>query len=276
MRSEDPVIEARGLAKRYVRDRGPAVDSMGLHHLIGEIFGMPLRAARRAWSPSNREGAGDGAETFWALEDVSFDLRAGETLGVIGENGAGKSVLLKILARITPPTRGTATVRGRIGAMLEVSAGFHYELTGRENVFLSGAILGMSQREIAVRLDRIIEFAEIADAIDTPVKRYSSGMAARLAFSVAAHLDAEIMLVDEVLAVGDAGFRQKCLDAMRGIARSGRSIVFVSHELDMLERLCDRAILIDHGRIRADGPPGELLDIHRNDLRPASSDGSSR
>ena len=178
-------------------------------------------------------------------------------------------MLLKVLARITPPTRGTAIVRGRVGAMLEVSAGFHHELTGRENVYLSGAILGMSQRKIASRFDRIVEFAEIEDAIETPVKRYSSGMTARLAFSVAAHLDAEIMLVDEVLAVGDTGFRTKCLDTMRSLARSGRSIIFVSHELDMLERLCDRAILIDHGRILADGEPGTLVGMHRNDVDAA-------
>jgi lipopolysaccharide transport system ATP-binding protein len=149
--------------------------------------------------------------------------------------------------------------------MLEVSAGFHHELTGRENVFLSGAILGMSQREIAGRFDRIVEYAEIEDAIDTPVKRYSSGMTARLAFAVAAHLEAEIMLVDEVLAVGDTAFRAKCLDTMRSLARSGRSIIFVSHELDMLERLCDRAILIEHGRIVADGPPKNLVGLHRGD-----------
>ena len=265
MPSDLPMIEARGLSKRYRRDRGRIVESMGMHHLLGELASMPWRAARRALDPGDQDRSPRDDGMFWALDDVSFDLRAGETLGVIGENGAGKSVLLKLLARITPPTRGTAIVRGRVGAMLEVSAGFHHELTGRENVYLSGAILGMSQREIAARLNRIIDFAEISDAIDTPVKRYSSGMTARLAFSVAAHLDAEIMLVDEVLAVGDTAFRTKCLDAMRSLARSGRSIVFVSHELDMLERLCDRAILVDHGRILDDGEPGTLIGRHRSD-----------
>ncbi|MCP4795194.1 MAG: ABC transporter ATP-binding protein, partial [Phycisphaeraceae bacterium] len=211
MPSDQPLIEARGLSKRYRRNRGRIIESMGMHHLLGELAGMPWRAVRRILSPTEPARSSDDDGTFWALENASFDLHAGETLGVIGENGAGKSVLLKILARITPPTEGTATIRGRVGAMLEVSAGFHHELTGRENVFLSGAILGMSQREIAARLNRIIDFAEISDAIDTPVKRYSSGMTARLAFSVAAHLDAEIMLVDEVLAVGDTAFKAKCL-----------------------------------------------------------------
>lgn len=265
MRSEPPMIEARGLSKRYRRDRGRIVESMSMHHLLGEIAGMPWRTVRRVLRPAALTRPAEDDGVFWALEDATFDLHAGETLGVIGENGAGKSVLLKLLARITPPTRGTAIIRGRVGAMLEVSAGFHHELTGRENVFLSGAILGMSQREIAGRFDEIVEFAEMRDAIDTPVKRYSSGMTARLAFSVAAHLDAEIMLVDEVLAVGDTAFRVKCIDVMRSLARSGRSIIFVSHELDMLERLCDRAILIDHGRIIADGEPGALVGLHRND-----------
>ena len=272
MPSDQPLIEARGLSKRYRRDRGRIIESMGMHHLLGELAGMPWRIVRRMLHPTEPARSSDDDGTFWALENASFDLHAGETLGVIGENGAGKSVLLKILARITPPTRGTAIIRGRVGAMLEVSAGFHHELSGRENVFLSGAILGMSQREIAARLNRIIDFAEISDAIDTPVKRYSSGMTARLAFSVAAHLDAEIMLVDEVLAVGDTAFKTKCLDAMRSLARSGRSIVFVSHELDMLERLCDRAILIDHGRILADGPPGEVVGLHRNTADAADTE----
>ncbi len=270
MPSDLPMIEARGLSKQYRRDRGRIVESMGMHHLLGELAGVPWRTAHRMLRPTGPARSSQDDGMFWALEDASFDLHAGETLGVIGENGAGKSVLLKVLARITPPTRGTATIRGRVGAMLEVSAGFHHELTGRENVFLSGAILGMSQREIAARMDRIVDFAEITDAIDTPVKRYSSGMTARLAFSVAAHLDAEIMLVDEVLAVGDTAFRAKCLDAMRSLARSGRSIVFVSHELDMLERLCDRAILIDHGRIVADGAPQDLVALHRNDVDTAT------
>ena len=271
MPSDQPLIEARGLSKRYRRNRGRIIESMGMHHLLGELAGMPWRAVRRMLRPTEPARSSDDGK-FWALENASFDLHAGETLGVIGENGAGKSVLLKILARITPPTEGTATIRGRVGAMLEVSAGFHHELTGRENVFLSGAILGMSQREIAARLNRIIDFAEISDAIDTPVKRYSSGMTARLAFSVAAHLDAEIMLVDEVLAVGDTAFKAKCLDAMRSLARSGRSIVFVSHELDMLERLCDRAILLDHGRILADGEPGALVGMHRSDVDAADTE----
>ena len=272
MSSDPPMIEARGLSKRYRRDRGRIIESMGMHHLLGELAGMPWRTVRRMLRPTEPARSPDDDGTFWALENATFDLHAGETLGVIGENGAGKSVLLKLLARITPPTRGTAIIRGRVGAMLEVSAGFHHELTGRENVFLSGAILGMSQREIAGRFDEIVEFAGMRDAIDTPVKRYSSGMTARLAFAVAAHLDAEIMLVDEVLAVGDAAFRAKCLDTMRSLARSGRSIIFVSHELDMLERLCDRAILIDHGRIIADGEPGTLVGLHRNDADAADTE----
>ena len=275
MPSEPPIIEARNLSKRYRRTHEPTVESMGMHHLLGDIAALPWHLARRAFSSRPRHDASVADDSFWALKDISFDLHRGETLGVIGSNGAGKSVLFKILAQITPPTRGTAILRGRVGAMLEVTAGFHEELTGRENIFLSGAILGMTQRSISSRIDQIVEYAGVEDAMDTPVKRYSSGMSARLGFSVAVHLNAEIMLIDEVLAVGDAAFRAKCLETMRSLAASGRSIIFVSHELDMLERLCDRAILIDRGVLLEDGDPRDLANRHRalskNDSEACSS-----
>ncbi len=200
-----------------------------------------------------RARLGRGGE-FWALRDVSFDIPRGEMVGFIGRNGAGKSTLLKILTRITEPTAGRAEIRGRVGSLLEVGTGFHPELTGRENVFLNGAILGMRREEIRAKFDEIVDFAGVAHFIDTPVKRYSSGMAVRLAFAVAAHLDAEILLVDEVLAVGDAEFERKCLRKMNTVARDGRTVLLVSHNLTAVQRLCRRVIWLDQGQITADGP----------------------
>lgn len=199
------------------------------------------------------------SDRFWALRDVSLEVQPGEVVGVIGRNGAGKSTLLKILSRVTPPTSGRVTVRGRLGALLEVGTGFHPELTGRENVFLNGTILGMTRREISARFDEIVAFSGIERFLDTPVKRYSSGMKVRLAFSVAAHLEPEVLLVDEVLAVGDAEFQRKCIARLEEIGRSGRTILFVSHNLSAVKRMCDRAYLIDAGRIVADGPSGEVV-----------------
>jgi lipopolysaccharide transport system ATP-binding protein len=212
-------------------------------------------------------------ESVWALEDVSFELAEGEVLGLIGGNGAGKSTLLRILTRITSPTRGTADIRGRVGSLLEVGTGFHPELTGRENVYLNGAILGMKRKEIAAKFDAIVEFAGVERFIDTPVKRYSSGMYVRLAFSVAAHLEPEILLVDEVLAVGDAEFQQRCLGRMESFGESGRTVIFVSHNMQTIAQLCDRAILLERGRVVLDG---DSADVVARYLQSGLGSGSSR
>ncbi|MBC8145239.1 MAG: ATP-binding cassette domain-containing protein [bacterium] len=197
--------------------------------------------------------------TFWALRDVSFNIEQGEVVGIIGRNGAGKSTLLKILSRITEPTEGRVAIRGRAGSLLEVGTGFHPELSGRENIFLNGAILGMRRDEIARQFDAIVDFAEIGQFLDTPVKRYSSGMYVRLAFAVAAHLDPEILIVDEVLAVGDASFQKKCLGKLGEVARAGRTVLFVSHNLVAVERLCTRAIRLEKGQMIDDGNPTEVV-----------------
>jgi lipopolysaccharide transport system ATP-binding protein len=203
---------------------------------------------------------GDEIEEFWALKDASFEVKQGEVLGIIGRNGAGKSTLLKILSRITEPTKGRIVLRGRVASLLEVGTGFHLELTGRENIFLNGAILGMSRREIARKFDEIVDFAEVEKFLDTPVKRYSSGMYVRLAFAVAAHLEPEILIVDEVLAVGDAEFQKKCLGKMDDVSRrEGRTVLFVSHNLSVINTLCKRAIWLDRGLIRHAGDPGDII-----------------
>jgi len=198
-------------------------------------------------------------ETIWALRDVSFEVSEGEVLGIIGRNGAGKTTLLRLLSRITEPTAGYADIRGRVGSLLEVGTGFHAELTGRENIFLNGAILGMRRAEIARKFDEIVDFAGIEKFLDTPVKRYSSGMTVRLAFSVAAHLEPEILLVDEVLAVGDAEFQKRCLGKMESYGQSGRTVLFVSHSMPTMARLCPRLILLDSGRLIEDGPAEHVI-----------------
>jgi homopolymeric O-antigen transport system ATP-binding protein len=198
-------------------------------------------------------------EELWALKDVSFTVDEGEVVGFIGRNGSGKSTLLKILTRITPPTEGTAWIRGRVGSILEVGTGFHPELTGRENTYLNGAILGMKRREIAGRFDEIVEFSGIGKFIDTPVKRYSSGMYVRLAFAVAAHLDPEVLIIDEVLAVGDYEFQQRCMGRIEDISTSGRTVVFVSHDMQAITRLCTRAYWLDGGRVMAVGASGDVV-----------------
>lgn len=196
---------------------------------------------------------GDEVEEFWALKDIDLEIRQGERVGIIGHNGAGKSTLLKILSRITEPTTGRVTLNGRVASLLEVGTGFHPELTGRENIFLNGTILGMSRQEILRRFDEIVDFSQVEKFLDTPVKRYSSGMYVRLAFAVAAHLEPEILVVDEVLAVGDASFQRKCLNKMDDASKSGRTVLFVSHKMDSLRRLCDRAVLLDGGRVIEQG-----------------------
>jgi lipopolysaccharide transport system ATP-binding protein len=243
--SGEAAIEVKGLGKRF--EIGAAD---GGYMLLTEQITERLR--RRGRRPKTHE--------FWALQDVDFEVQQGETFGVIGHNGAGKSTLLKILSRITPPTIGEARLRGRVGALLEVGTGFHPELTGRENVFLNGAILSMRRAEIQQRFDEIVEFADIGPFLDTPVKRYSSGMQLRLAFSVAAHLEPEILIVDEVLSVGDMAFQQKCLDRMEGASREGRTIVFISHDLAAVRGLCDRALLLSQGKVSAIGGVSEVID----------------
>jgi len=202
------------------------------------------------------------AETLWALRDVSFSVKEGEVVGIIGRNGAGKSTLLKVLSKITYPTSGRVVVGGRVASLLEVGTGFHEELTGRENIYLNGSILGMKRREVEEKLDQIIEFAGVERFIDTPIKRYSSGMRLRLGFAVAAHLDPDVLIVDEVLAVGDAGFQKKCLSVMEDLRKGGRTVLFVSHNMAAVENLCSRGIWIDSGRVRQDGPTHEVIECY--------------
>lgn len=207
----------------------------------------------------NGGGNSNAADVIWALTDVSFEVKQGEVIGIIGQNGAGKSTLLKILCRITNPTSGFAEIRGRVSSLLEVGTGFHPELTGRENIYLNGTILGMTRSEVDRKFDEIIDFSGVEKFIDTPVKRYSSGMQVRLAFSVAAHLEPEILLIDEVLAVGDAAFQKKCLKKMQNVGQQGRTVLFVSHNMPAVTRLCSRTILLNHSRIIDDGPSAEVV-----------------
>jgi lipopolysaccharide transport system ATP-binding protein len=225
------------------------------------FLGAALSPSLRDWARSLVERRGRRPETteLWALKDISFDVSDGEALGIIGDNGAGKSTLLKILSRITKPTSGSADIHGRVGSLLEVGTGFHDELTGRENVFLNGAILGMRRFEIERKFDEIVAFSEVERFLDTPVKHYSSGMYMRLAFSVAAHLDPEILIVDEVLAVGDVGFQRKCLNKMRDVGHSGRTVLFVSHDMQAITRLCSRVLWLRNGVIERDGNAKEIV-----------------
>jgi lipopolysaccharide transport system ATP-binding protein len=218
-----------------------------------------------------RRRAVTAPETLWALNGVSLEVRRGEVLGLVGRNGAGKSTLLKVLSRITYPTSGRVSVDGRVGSLLEVGTGFHDELTGRENIFLNGSILGMKGREIATRLDRIVEFADIAEFLDTPIKRYSSGMRMRLGFSIAAHLSTDVLFVDEVLAVGDAGFQKKCLNSMRELGEGGRTVIFVSHNLAAIENLCNRTVWLAEGRVRQDGETRDVIQAYLSSFSAGSS-----
>src|SRR6202047_2381065 len=210
-----------------------------------------------------KRGFARRSSEMWALRDVSFEVKEGEAVGIVGHNGAGKTTMLKLLSGITAPTRGQITIRGRLAGLVEVSSGFHPELTGKENIFLHGAMLGMRRAEIARKLSSIVEFSGVGQYIDVPVKRYSSGMYVRLGFSIAAHLDPDVLLLDEVLAVGDAAFEAKCLERIAELRKKGRTIVFISHDLAAVYRLCDRAILMDHGRVVADGPPREIIDEYQ-------------
>src|SRR5215217_2547043 len=203
-------------------------------------------------------------EDFWALKDISFSVQRAEALGIIGHNGAGKSTILKLLSRITTPSSGEIMINGRLSALIEVGSGFHPELTGRENIYLNGSILGMLRREITAKLDSIVEFAELRQFIDTPVKRYSSGMYVRLGFSIAAHLDPDILLLDEVLAAGDAAFQRKCIDRITELKKNGTTIVFISHDLRSVQQLCDRVILLKKGQIEADGDTAEMIALYQS------------
>src|SRR6266576_1128883 len=252
------VIAIRGekLGKRY--RIGERQRYLALRDILTQTAKAPLRLFRAGAPKSSSNGAGH----IWALKDASFEVREGEVVGIIGRNGAGKSTLLKILARVTKPTEGFAKIHGRLGSLLEVGTGFHSELTGRENVYLSGAILGMKKREIVHKFDEIVAFAEIEKFIDTPLKHYSTGMQMRLAFAVAAHLEPEVLLVDEVLAVGDAQFQKKCLGKMSEVSREGRTILFVSHNAAAVARLCSRCILLQSGTVLKDGPVHEVMNAY--------------
>jgi lipopolysaccharide transport system ATP-binding protein len=245
----DLAVRAEGLGKQYRIGGRPAYGS--LRESLARAAQAPIRAMR--------DGRSGKPSLFWALRDVDLHLRWGEAVGIIGRNGAGKSTLLRILSHVTHPTVGHAELTGRVGALLEVGTGFHGELTGRENIFLNGAILGMRNTEIRRKFDDIVEFAELERFLDMPVKRYSSGMYMRLAFSIAAHLEPEILVVDEVLAVGDAAFQKKCLGKMESVAGEGRAILFVSHNLAAIQALCDRAVLLQEGRVVAEGVPAEIV-----------------
>ena len=251
-----PIIEVKNIGKKYriAHQKGSYIT---LRDVIMGIIKQPflyLKQKSKQVIGSNKK------EDFWALKDVSFNVNKGEVIGIIGHNGAGKSTLLKILSQITPPTTGEIIVRGTLGSLLEVGTGFHPELTGRENIFLNGAILNMSQKEIISKFDQIVEFAGIDKFLDTPVKYYSSGMYVRLAFSVAAHMEPDILLVDEVLAVGDAEFQKKCLGKMEEVTKkSGRTIIFVSHNMEAISRLCERCVLLEKGSVVAIGPTQEII-----------------
>jgi lipopolysaccharide transport system ATP-binding protein len=241
----DMALRAAGLRKRYRIGQGARYKS------IRDVVATSFRLRRRR---SSNEDA-----WLWALDGVTFEVRSGEAVGIIGRNGAGKSTLLKILSRITEPTEGSATIHGRVGSLLEVGTGFHPELTARENILLNGVILGMSRREVMRKFDEIIDFAEVHRFVDTQVKHFSSGMYTRLAFAVAAHLEPEILLVDEVLAVGDASFQRKCLNKMESVSQGGRTVLFVSHNMQSVTRLCSRTVLLDEGKVVADGPSAEVV-----------------
>lgn len=257
-----PAIKVENLSKRYELGGGPP-GGRTLAETLSATLGGVGRLFRRG--PAATPTA-TGSREFWALRDVSFSVNPGEMIGVIGRNGAGKSTLLKVLSRIVQPTSGRAEVRGRMGSLLEVGTGFHPELSGRENVYLNGSILGMTRREITKKFDAIVAFAGVEQFLDTPVKRYSSGMYVRLAFAVAAHLEPEILIVDEVLAVGDQAFQQKCTQQMRSVGRGGRTVLFVSHNMPAVQNLCTRCVWLKGGRVMADGPAAEVIEAYNRDV----------
>lgn len=242
----NPIIKIENIGKKYAL--GVREPYYSLRDTIADFF----------------KGKNKPKDEFWALKNVSFEVQKGEVIGIIGRNGAGKSTLLKILSRITPPTEGKIEMRGRVASLLEVGTGFNPELTGRENIYLNGAILGMSKKEINEKFDQIVEFSEIGKFLDTPVKRYSSGMYVRLAFSVAAHLEPEILIIDEVLAVGDAAFQEKCLGKINEVSKGGRTVLFVSHNMVAVEKLCKKSIFLENGKIIARGDTGDIINQYLN------------
>jgi lipopolysaccharide transport system ATP-binding protein len=262
-----PAISVDNLGKCY---RVNHAAKRGGYKTLRESLG---HAGQRLVQRLRRRNDPERVEDFWALKDVSFDVQPGEVVGIIGRNGAGKSTLLKILSQITKPTTGEVRIHGRIGSLLEVGTGFHPELTGRENVFLNGSILGMSRKEIARRFDDIVAFAEIEKFLDTPVKRYSSGMYVRLAFAVAAHLEPEILMVDEVLAVGDATFQNRCIAKMAEVSRSGRTVLFVSHNLASIRSLCRNTVILQEGRLLSRGPSDQQVSAYLRSLASSAKNG---
>ncbi|MGH1393717.1 MAG: polysaccharide ABC transporter ATP-binding protein, partial [Trichormus sp.] len=262
----DTVIRVENLGKKYIIGHQQQEKYTALRDVIANKFksmGSLINPKAKVKNPHHEE--------FWAIKDVSFEIKQGDRVGIIGHNGAGKSTLLKILSRITEPTTGQIKIKGRVASLLEVGTGFHPELTGRENIYLNGAILGMSKFEIKRKFDEIVAFAELEKFLDTPVKRYSSGMYVRLAFAVAAHLEPDILVVDEVLAVGDVKFQKKCLGKMEDVGQEGRTILFVSHNLGILQTLCDRGILLKKGKVIADGTTSETVSIYLQELENSAS-----
>jgi len=249
-----PALILDGIGKSYqIGQREPGAEGLG--GALKSVLSAPVRNFRKL------SGQSEEKELFWALKDVSFEVPAGQVMGIVGRNGAGKSTMLKVLSRITEPSEGSARLRGRVASLIEVGTGFHPELTGRENIYLNGAILGMTRTEIDTKFDEIVDFSEVERFLDTPVKRYSSGMFLRLAFAVAAYLEPEILVIDEVLAVGDAAFQKKCLGRMKDISHGhGRTVLFVSHNMATVRALCDRCVMLQGGRLVADGEPGEVID----------------
>lgn len=250
-----PIIEVNNLFKRY--NIGEIQKYYSFRDSIANFIKSPFNKIKK--------------EEFWALKDIAFNINPGEVVGIIGKNGAGKSTLLKILSQITPPTKGNVVLRGRVASLLEVGTGFHPELTGRENIFLNGAILGMKRKEVKKKFDQIVDFAEIEKFLDTPVKYYSSGMYMRLAFAVAAHLEPEILLVDEVLAVGDAGFQKKCLGKMGEVSKKGRTVIFVSHNMEAVSTLCQKAMILDEGHMKKIGTAREIIQSYLDEIENIST-----
>jgi lipopolysaccharide transport system ATP-binding protein len=264
------VIQVENLSKKYILSHQ---QERGSYKALRDVVADGVKSlGRKLIKPSAMPISDSTHEEFWALKDVSFEIKQGDRVGIIGRNGAGKSTLLKILSRITEPTTGKIKIKGRVASLLEVGTGFHPELTGRENIYLNGSILGMSKSEIEKKFDEIVAFAEVEKFLDTPVKRYSSGMYVRLAFAVAAHLEPEILIVDEVLAVGDVQFQKKCLGKMEEVGKEGRTVIFVSHNMSAVESLCDRGILLQSGSLSLDGDPQEAIKFYLEKAYTLSKD----
>lgn len=268
-------VEVNGLSKEYKIGSAQKVGNGDLRDLIVDVLSTPFKRARALLGGESYGALGE-TETIWALSDITFNVKHGEVVGIIGKNGAGKSTLLKILSRITKPTTGSVRLHGRVGSLLEVGTGFHADLTGRENVYLNGAILGMSQQEIDRKFDEIVDFSGVEKFIDTPVKFYSSGMGLRLGFAVAAHLEPEILVVDEVLAVGDAEFQKKCIGKMSDVAGQGRTVLFVSHNMGAVQNLCTRAILLEQGKLKHEGSVDDITQVYMQTFQESGNSQSLR